>query len=223
MYKSKSRTVERMSDFKHLLVKSHPLYLHYKFLLADIEKELSEARGILADFGCGNKPYQKLSPDVQQYIGIDIDTENKLADIYADASKTPLSSNSVDIVVAFQLLEHTPKPWLVLAEMYRVLKPNGKLFLTLPMSWELHEEPYDFFRFTEHGITALLKNTGFKNIKTKKQGTDISSTAIRLNKIIFGKPVIGKILVKLINKIAEKREKNKGKDVINYAVYAEKY
>jgi SAM-dependent methyltransferase len=51
---------------------------------------------------------------------------------------------------------------MAIREMYRILKPNGTVILAAPLFWHLHEEPRDFFRYTKHGFTHLLKCNGFE-------------------------------------------------------------
>ena len=46
--------------------------------------------------------------------------------------------------------------------MFRVLRPGGYLLLTAPQTNELHEEPRDFFRYTNYGLHNLLEEAGFR-------------------------------------------------------------
>jgi ubiquinone/menaquinone biosynthesis C-methylase UbiE len=71
----------------------------------------------------------------------------------------------VDAVLSTQVLEHVADPLSVLAEFFRVLKPDGRLWLTAPFVWYLHEEPYDYYRFTSHGLRFLLERAGFIEIE----------------------------------------------------------
>ncbi len=50
----------------------------------------------------------------------------------SDAELLPFRSGVFDIVLCLQLIEHVPKPENVLAEVARVLKPGGMLFLSAP-------------------------------------------------------------------------------------------
>ena len=43
-----------------------------------------------------------------------------------------------------------------MAEMARVLKPSGQLILSTVQSWEIHQHPNDFFRYTRYGLTYLF-------------------------------------------------------------------
>jgi SAM-dependent methyltransferase len=65
-------------------------------------------------------------------------------------------------VLLTQVLEHIPEPATVLAELHRVLKPGGTLWLTAPLFYAEHEKPYDFFRYTQFGLRHLLGGAGFE-------------------------------------------------------------
>src|SRR5581483_6584928 len=60
-----------------------------------------------------------------------------------------------------QVLEHVAEPQKVITELHRVLRPGGSLFLTVPLVGELHEEPYDFYRYTPYGLRHLFERAGF--------------------------------------------------------------
>ena len=53
----------------------------------------------------------------------------------------------------------------MLEEFRRVLRPAGKLRMTAPLVWYLHEEPYDYYRYTSHGLRFLLERAGFRDIE----------------------------------------------------------
>jgi SAM-dependent methyltransferase len=59
------------------------------------------------------------------------------------------------------VLEHVADPLPVLRELHRITTPGGRLFLTVPLVWELHEEPFDFYRYTPHALRHLLTGAGF--------------------------------------------------------------
>ena len=82
-------------------------------------------------------------------------------DLCGDLTAIPLRSQSVDVVLNTQVLEHLPDPGRALAEMRRVLKEGGFLYLTAPQGWPEHQQPHDYFRFTRWGLERLLTETGF--------------------------------------------------------------
>ncbi|MBF0358054.1 MAG: class I SAM-dependent methyltransferase [Magnetococcales bacterium] len=80
-------------------------------------------------------------------------------DLVADAHNLEmLSDNSIDCVVAVSALEHMEKPWLVVAELYRVLKPGGIIYLNTPFVFPFHGDPDDFYRFSHHGLVKICCN-----------------------------------------------------------------
>ncbi|MFA5736846.1 MAG: methyltransferase domain-containing protein [Candidatus Paceibacterota bacterium] len=121
---------------------------------------------IILDIGAGMGPYQKLI-NYDKYIPLDI--ENRSNDpnlIIGDLNKKiPLQNNYADGVICTEVLEHIKNPQNALNEIYRVLKKDGFLILTTPMTWPLHEEPHDYYRYTKYGLKYLLENAGFVNIK----------------------------------------------------------
>lgn len=67
-----------------------------------------------------------------------------------------LPDNAYDYVVCTEVLEHTLKPFDAVNEIWRIIKPRGKLFLTVPFNFRIHGPLPDCWRFTEHGLRALL-------------------------------------------------------------------
>jgi SAM-dependent methyltransferase len=53
----------------------------------------------------------------------------------------------------------------VLAELYRVLKPGGRIMLSAPLFFEEHQKPHDYFRYTQFGMRRLFEEAGFRIIE----------------------------------------------------------
>jgi ubiquinone/menaquinone biosynthesis C-methylase UbiE len=79
-----------------------------------------------------------------------------------DLSAIPVSSDSYDDVLLTQVVEHLPDPASVLCELYRVLKPGGRIWFSGPLFYPEHEQPYDFYRFTQFGFRHLFTSAGFQ-------------------------------------------------------------
>lgn len=83
-------------------------------------------------------------------------------DLVLDVRSMPQVENeSFDCVFCSAVLEHVDDFHAALAEITRILKPNGTLLLGLPFRQAIHLSPQDFWRFTEYGITWLLKKYGY--------------------------------------------------------------
>jgi SAM-dependent methyltransferase len=132
--------------------------------------------GRLLDLGCGQKPYRNLFK-TNDYIGLEIDTvENratKQADFYYDGKVFPFPNYDFDGVICNQVLEHVFAPDHFLAEIRRVLKPSGKILLTVPFVWDEHEQPWDYARYSSFGLKSLLEKNGFEVIEQHKINADV--------------------------------------------------
>lgn len=146
-----------------------------------LEKITAEVTGDVLDVGCGDKPYKSVFINAKSYVGIDwcsdIDAKRsniverkKLLDVAGSAEALPFYNGSFDAVVATQLIEHIAHPNLFFAEVSRVLRSGSYLILTFPLINPLHEEPHDYFRFTEHGVRILCKDHGLNVEKIEKMG-----------------------------------------------------
>jgi SAM-dependent methyltransferase len=108
-------------------------------------------------------PYRSYAPpSVTAYEGIDIEARTTGVLYIGDVQDMDqIATASYDVALCSEVLEHLPRPESAVAEIARVLKPAGQLLLSVPFLSRLHEEPNDFFRYTEHGLRTLLTRNGF--------------------------------------------------------------
>ena len=153
-------------------------YFIRKSIFEALQKKIHLFSGNLLDIGCGKIPYKKYileNSDVTEYIGLDIESaleyDNDVKpDFNWDGKKMPFENNSFDCAFGTEVLEHCPEPEIVLNEVYRVIKPKGVFFFTVPFLWNLHETPHDEYRYTPYSLERHLKNSGFKNINILATG-----------------------------------------------------
>jgi SAM-dependent methyltransferase len=69
-----------------------------------------------------------------------------------------MTAGSFDYVVCTEVLEHTLNPFNAVCEVRRLLKPGGFLFGSTPFNFRIHGPLPDCWRFTEHGLRALMKH-----------------------------------------------------------------
>jgi SAM-dependent methyltransferase len=153
------------------------LDIHYALIdnFIHLEKASVLFKGVLLDIGCGRMPYKEFIlsiKSVTHYIGLDLSSTSykNTPDMEWDGVSIPLEENSVDTVIATQFLEHHPEPTSVLREIYRVLKPSGVLFLTVPFIWPFHDVPTDQYRFTPFALSRLLQDAGYFDISINPYG-----------------------------------------------------
>lgn len=175
-------TVRRVSDW---------VDLQESFLIESFKRVAPQARGRLLDVGCGQRPYEAIfTPYVSEYIGIEHEAtfgkthaskSVKGPDLTYDGKRLPFEDKTFDTVLNCQVLEHTPEPGRLVAEMARVLKDDGLLILTAPFDFRLHEEPHDYFRYTPHGLRTLCEKAGLEIVETHPMGSLWSIVAHKLN------------------------------------------
>jgi SAM-dependent methyltransferase len=166
----------------------NPFYFARKNLACALTKESGSINGRLLDVGCGSKPYQSIF-NVDTYRGLDLDTsisrERGVAEDFYDGTRFPYQNSCFDSALCNQVLEHVFNPNEFLSEINRVLKPGGKLLLTVPFVWDEHEQPYDYARYSSFGLKSLLEKHGFEIIKHHKSVNDFGVIVQLLNVYLY--------------------------------------
>ncbi len=120
---------------------------------------------LVLDAGSGRAPYRGLFAHARYETADFVAVKGKRyaeQDYVCDLAAIPVEDERFDHVLLTQVLEHIPEPAKALAELHRVLKPGGTLWLTAPLFYAEHEKPYDFFRYTQFGLRHLLEGAGLK-------------------------------------------------------------
>jgi SAM-dependent methyltransferase len=124
-------------------------------------------RSRVLDAGAGNAPYAELFGHCE-YVTADwpqsVHEGARESDIVASLEALPVPDESFHAVLCTEVLEHVADPARVLAEFHRILEPRGRLCLTTPFAWPLHEEPFDFYRYTPYALSHLLEQAGFAEV-----------------------------------------------------------
>jgi len=121
-----------------------------RFLPLFIPMMPADAR--ILDVGCGSS---NVIPAGYNIVRCDVNPDYS-PDVLCSALQLPFENESFDCVVHSWVLEHLEEPAKAIEESYRVLKPDALLYLTTNMAWHIHEEPRDFFRFTEYGLRYIF-------------------------------------------------------------------
>jgi SAM-dependent methyltransferase len=95
--------------------------------------------------------------------------------VVADGHELPFASESFDVVLANNVIEHLHDPAVGVAEMRRVLRPGGDLLFTIPFLYPIHESPHDYTRFTVHGLRRLFRD--FADADIRERGGVFSTVA----------------------------------------------
>ncbi len=165
-----------------------PFHISHSSLERELRRHSAHIVGTVLDIGCGEKPYRRLFPGAHRYYGTE--TQHTFArsaahDIAALGESLPFVSGTFDAVVCTEVLEHVPEPSRVLTEVYRVTIPGGVVLLSTPMTWGLHEEPYDFYRYTNHGLQYLFEKAGFQLVSVRQTTGTLGTVGQRLSSFFY--------------------------------------
>lgn len=65
------------------------------------------------------------------------------------------------------------------------------LLLNVPFFFGLHEEPHDCFRYTRHGLQAMLEAAGFDQIHIEVLGNGVDTLVVTVANVLALVPVVG--------------------------------
>lgn len=133
--------------------------------MRDMEALAPIVRGDVLDVGGSNGNRYRSLFHFGSYTTLDINGE---ADIQASSDHIPLKSGMIDTILCIQLFHYFIDPLPHLKEMRRVLKPGGKLILSVPKFIALHSTTR--CTFTTLAIRELCMEAGFKVLETRNRG-----------------------------------------------------
>lgn len=153
--------------------------------------------GIVLDAGAGQLAWRPLlQRHATLYIAVDRAPVQRELSVLCDLQGgLPFADDSVDTVFCCSVLEHVEDPRRALSECARVLKPGGRIILSVPFLYYLHGAPQDFFRFTLFGVDLLARQTGLRVIEISASGgatQQIFQFASMLAGALLGTTVVGR-------------------------------
>jgi len=104
-------------------------------------------------------------PFAGEYVGTDIQPGLDV-DVVADVhslSQT-FGEESFDVILSFSTFEHIKYPVLAAHEIMKTLRVGGHVFIQTHFVYHEHAYPYDYYRYTREGLSALFPPT--MNFKT---------------------------------------------------------
>jgi len=113
-------------------------------------------------------------------VGLDV-RKGHGVDVIGSVYELPFGDKSFDIVLCMAVIEHLEDPKVAIAEIQRVLKPGGKILVSVPFLFPIHDSPNDFWRFTKYGLKVLFKDWDIEELCAE---TDFNETfAVLLQRV----------------------------------------
>lgn len=133
------------------------------------------------DVGCGSKPYAALFEQrCTDYVGCD-EYPVDASVVRCPADRLVFADGEFDAVFCSQVLEHVARPWAVVRECSRVLRPGGIAIFTAPFLFPHHPSPTDFYRFTHEGLCFLATEAGLEVEDVSAQCGSITTVILLTN------------------------------------------
>lgn len=131
-----------------------------------------------------------ISDDLIKQVNNRLGAELKAEKLYlhlAGVSQLPLDDNSIDCIITCNTIYFWPNPLADAKELYRVLKPNGRLICGYRTADEMENFEFvqrntDIFknRFTDSEVQKLLQDAGFKQVDIKVEPSDLAPSHISI-------------------------------------------
>ena len=159
------------------------------------------------DVGCGRQPFRKKLESIgYSYTSMDVhqSPEDTVDIICAIDEPLPLELTSCQpfhFVFCTEVMEHVADWDMAFKNLATLMEPGGRLLITCPHFYILHEEPYDFWRATPHALRYFADRVGFKILYQETAGDawDILGTLLaNCNPSPVSKTILNRGITKLV-------------------------
>jgi len=129
------------------------------------------------DVGCGRQPFRALIESLgARYSSCDaIESSGQRPDFIApidqELPQALLAMGPFDLALCTEVLEHVSDWASAFKNLSELVERGGKLLVTCPHFYPLHEQPYDFWRATPHAIRFWATRHGFEVLELDSVGS----------------------------------------------------
>lgn len=141
-------------------------------LMNETVRRLVRLGPVTLDVGCKGSPSYHYSLDTSQtesFVRLDIEADPTV-EVAGSVVRLPFRDECVDTVICLNVLEHVVDHSAALAEMRRILRSNGVLYLRVPFLLGVHGDPSDYWRFTRDALDHSVRAAGFDRVQIETSG-----------------------------------------------------
>jgi SAM-dependent methyltransferase len=134
--------------------------------------------GLALEIGCGlGVMARRIAKKAQRYLGLDLTVEQAASvhsaggiGLVSDIHSLPFPDDSIDTVIADNVIEHSLDPIRALSECQRVLRPGGHLFMLIPhdFSNSHFQNGSHFWKADEDSVRNALRVSQLEVIRYEK-------------------------------------------------------
>ena len=138
------------------------------------------------DVGCGQQPFRLLfEKKGYKYSGMDFRQNQENTVEYVSSIDQPLISElkqrmPFELVICTEVLEHVANWDHAFNNLYALTSEGGNVIITAPHFYQLHEEPFDYWRPTIYAFRYYASKVGFEVVHEERVGNgwDVLGTLI---------------------------------------------
>jgi SAM-dependent methyltransferase len=155
--------------------------------------------GRLMDLGCGLGYFLHGAVVDKTFDAIGVDISNDAINyvkqkfgykIHPESDLDSFAANSFDIITQWHVLEHVHLLNERMKQLYKILKPNGTLFIAVPNCdswdakhygefWDGYDVPRHLYHFNKKSFSLLMNNHGFAVVDIKPMPFDAPYISMR--------------------------------------------
>jgi SAM-dependent methyltransferase len=133
------------------------------------------------DVGGRLQPYRALLGErVEHYVAVDVQASS-LVTVCGAAEALPFPTGQFDFVICTQVLEYLQEPGVAIAEIWRVLRSGGLLFLSAPAVF-LRDHEREYWRFLPPSLRLLLRE--FDAVDVFPEGNSVTGLVRTVNVVL---------------------------------------
>jgi SAM-dependent methyltransferase len=188
-----------------------------EFIVPLLREHIERVLGSLApgpleflDVGCGGQPYRpRVEAMGHHYVGADAQDPLGVVDhvmlLDGDIPQALLERGPFDFVLCSEVMEHVADWEAAFANLRRLLRPGGRLLITCPHFYVLHEQPYDFWRPTVFALKTYAARHGFRELRIEALGDwwDVLGTLLGASHRMV-RPASSRLLDRILAHVAER-------------------
>jgi len=174
------KIIHQIYGFIVKISKSYSRKNLYGFLDSAIKKYCRSGQKII-NIGAGGEIKKVLVNNKLDFKEIDIDKSRKPDYICSIEKMDIFEDASVDVFFVMEVLQYV-NPFNAVKEVEKKLKPGGIIIGSSPFVFPIHDEPYDFYRYTKYGLMNLFQN--FEKVELVERNSYLESAYVILLRLV---------------------------------------
>ena len=191
MIKQLKRLLQKLS--KKISRKNLDKFIDY--YISRISNELDGINSLkVLNVGAGGtiETYLKTKFNFVRSIDVDVNREPDQVIDVCDIDQLKDLTFTPQLICMFEVLEHTKNPINAIQNLHEIIDENSYVMLSTPFIFHIHDEPYDFFRFTKYGLEILFQN--FKEVVVKPRNGWFETILVLFVRLRMERNILSKMI-----------------------------